>query len=59
LYGKELGEETLILYPAIQGGVPARVSGREVVLLLPAGTLQQIQAKVKEVREAKPVKPEK
>jgi hypothetical protein len=35
------------------------VSGRDVVLLLPPDTLQQIQAKVKEVREAKAVKPEK
>jgi hypothetical protein len=56
LRGKELGTETLILYPAIPEGVPARVSGRDVVLLLPADTLQQIQAKVKGVREAKPVK---
>lgn len=56
LRGKELGDETLTLYPPIQGGVPARVSGRDVVLLLPADTLQQIQAKVKGVREAKPVK---
>jgi hypothetical protein len=59
LHGKELGDETLTLYPAIPGGVPARVSGRDVVLLLPADTLQQIQAKVKEVREAKAVKPER
>ena len=56
LRGKELGDETLTLYPPAQGGVPARVSGRDVALLLPADLLQQIQAKVKEVREAKPVK---
>jgi hypothetical protein len=56
LHGKDLGEERLTLYPVIPGGVPARVSGRDVVLLLPADTLQQIQAKVKEVREAKAVK---
>ncbi|HTG33836.1 MAG TPA: DUF4340 domain-containing protein [Thermoanaerobaculia bacterium] len=56
---KDAGNETLVLYPPVQGGVPARASGREVVLLLPADTLQQIQAKVKAVREAKSVKPEK
>jgi hypothetical protein len=56
---KDAGNETLILYPPVQGGVPARASGREVVLLLPADALQQIQAKVKAVREAKAVKPEK
>ena len=55
---RDAGNETLILYPPVQGGVPARASGREVVLLLPADTLQQIQAKVKAVREAKAVKPE-
>jgi hypothetical protein len=56
---KDAGNETLILYPPVQGGVPARASGREVVLLLPADALQQIQAKVKAVREAKAVKPER
>jgi hypothetical protein len=56
LHGKELGDETLTLYPAIKDGVPARVSGRDVALLLPADTLQQIQAKLKGVREAKAVK---
>jgi len=56
LHGKELGDETLTLYPPAKDGVPARVSGRDVVLLLPADALQQIQAKVKGVREAKPVK---
>jgi hypothetical protein len=56
LHGKELGDETLTLYPPLKDGVPARVSGRDVVLLLPADTLQQIQAKVKGVREAKAVK---
>ncbi len=59
LRGKGLGDETLTLYPATPQGVPARVSGRDVILLLPADTLQQIQTKVKEVREAKAVKPEK
>jgi hypothetical protein len=54
---KDAGNETLTLYPPVAGGVPARASGRDVVLLLPADTLQQIQAKVKAVREAKPTKP--
>jgi hypothetical protein len=53
------GNETLTLYPAIAGGVPARASGRNVVLLLPAETLGQIQSKVKEVQGAKAVAPEK
>ena len=56
---KDMGNETLTLYPPVQGGVPARASGREVVLLLPADALQQIQNKVKAVREAKAVKPER
>jgi hypothetical protein len=54
---KDAGNETLTLYPPVPGGVPARASGRDVVLLLPADTLQQIQAKVKAVREAKATKP--
>jgi len=56
LHGKELGEETLTVYPPVKDGVPARVSGRDVALLLPADTLQQIQTKLKGVREAKAVK---
>ena len=56
---KDAGTETLTLYPPIKEGVPARTSGRDVVLLLPADTLQQIQAKVKAVQEAKATKPEK
>jgi hypothetical protein len=54
---KDAGNETLTLYPPVAGGVPARASGRDVVLLLPADTLQQIQAKVTAVREAKATKP--
>ena len=53
------GNETLTFYPTIDGGVPVRASGRNVVLLLPADILGQIQAKVKEVEGAKPVAPEK
>ena len=56
LHGKELGNETLTLYPPVKDGVPARVSGRDVALLLPADTLSQIQAKLKGVRDAKAVK---
>jgi hypothetical protein len=52
---KDAGEETITLYPAAQGGVPARVGGRNVVLLLPADTLGQVRGKVAEVRNAKPV----
>jgi len=56
---RDAGKETLTLYPPVQGGAPARASGRESVLMLPADTFQKIQAKVKDVREARPVKPEK
>jgi hypothetical protein len=52
---KEAGEETLTFYPATPQGVPAKASGRNVVLLLPADALQQIRQKVKDVREAKAV----
>jgi hypothetical protein len=52
---KEAGEETLTLYPLTLQGLPARASGRDVVLLLPGDKLQEIRQKVKDVREAKPV----
>jgi hypothetical protein len=55
---KDAGEETITLYPAAQGGIPARVSGRNVVLLLPAATLGEVRAKVAEARNAKPVEEE-
>ncbi len=48
--------ETLSLYPVVAAGVPARVSGRSVVLLLPAERLGEIQGKLAEVRKAAPVK---
>lgn len=47
------GTEALTLYPAVPEGVPARASGRPSVLLLPPGTLEDVQKKVKDVREAK------
>ncbi|HEX6861606.1 MAG TPA: hypothetical protein VF414_02260, partial [Thermoanaerobaculia bacterium] len=56
LKGKDVGEETLTLYPPVAAGVPARASGRDPVLLLPAGTLGEIQGKLAEVRKAPPVK---
>jgi hypothetical protein len=59
LRGKEAGEETMILYPPQAQGVPARVSGRGVILLLQADALKQIQDKLADVRAAKPVPPEK
>lgn len=52
---KEAGEETLTFYPATPQGVPAKASGRDVVLLLPADALQQVRDRLKEVREAKAV----
>jgi hypothetical protein len=56
---KDAGDETLTLYPAGKDGVPARASGRDAVLLLPADALREIQEKLKAVREAKAVKAEK
>jgi hypothetical protein len=58
LHTKE-GDETLTLYPEQKDGAPARASGRDTVLLLPAATLKQIQAKLQDVKTAKPEKPEK
>ncbi len=54
LHSKE-GDETLTLYPEQKEGVPARASGRDAVLLLPADALRQIQAKLQEVKTAKAV----
>lgn len=55
LNSKDAGDETLTLYPPVAAGVPARAAGRDLVLLLPAGTLGEIQGKLAEVRKAKPV----
>ena len=53
-------DETLILYPPTpQGPVPARASGRDVILLLPKATLDDLQKQVAIVRSAKPEAPAK
>jgi hypothetical protein len=47
------GEETLTLHaPLADGGLPARVSGRDAVLLLPASTAEELAAKIGAVRAA-------
>ncbi len=48
------GEETLTLGNTTGDHVPARVSGRDVVLMLPAKTATDVEAKVAAVRLAKP-----
>lgn len=55
LDAKAAGKETLMLYAARPGGTPARVSGRDVVLFLPGDKLQEIQARLGDVRGAKPL----
>lgn len=55
LEGREDRSETLGLYPAIDGDSPATVSGRQAVLLLPAKTVEDLQAKITAVRAAQPV----
>jgi hypothetical protein len=52
---KDAGKETLTLYPAVAAGTPARVNGRDVVLLLPGDKLQEIQGKWAEVKKARPL----
>jgi uncharacterized ParB-like nuclease family protein len=56
---KDAGKETLLLYPAVAAGTPAKVSGRGVVLLLPGDKLAEIQGKWAEVKKAQPLKEEK
>lgn len=53
LDAKAAGKETLTLYPTRADGVPARVSGRDVVLLLPKEKVQEILARLGDVRGAK------
>lgn len=55
LGGKEAAAETITLFAGTPQGVPARVSGRNAVLILPAGKLQEIRERLKTVREAKPL----
>ena len=52
---KDAGTETITLYPPAAGGAPARVGGRDTVLVLPADTLQKIQDRLKDVRTARGV----
>jgi Domain of unknown function (DUF4340) len=62
LKGGQAGSETISLYPPLAGathGVPARVSGRDTVLLLPEAKLKEIRDRVDAVRAAKPLPPEK
>ena len=53
LRAKDAGTETITLYPPAAGGVPARVGGRDTVLVLPADTLQKVQDRLKDVRTAR------
>ncbi len=48
-------EETLTLYPELDGRVPARTSDREVVLLLPASTAEDVRDRIEQVRSAEPL----
>jgi uncharacterized protein DUF4340 len=62
LKGGQAGSETITLYPPLTGathGVPARVSGRDTVLLLPEPKLKEIRDRVDAVRAAKSLPPEK
>lgn len=62
LKGGQAGSETITLYPPLAGathGVPARVSGRDTVLLLPEPKLKEIRDRIDAVRAAKPLPPEK
>lgn len=52
---KERGQETLKLYLSVAAGTPATASDRELILILPPTTLGEIQAKLAEIRKAKPV----
>jgi hypothetical protein len=55
LGSKSKGQETLKLYPPVAAGTPATATDRDLILLLPPGTLGEIQGKLAEVRKAKPV----
>lgn len=49
------GQETLKLFAPVAAGTPATASDRDLILLLPSGTLGEVQGKLAEVRKAKPV----
>lgn len=59
LDAKTAGKERLTLYPARADGAPARVSGRDVVLLLPKDKLQEVLARWGDVRGAKKLEEKK
>lgn len=59
LDAKAAGKETVTLYPTRADGVPARVSGRDVVVLLPKEKVQEILARLGDVRGAKVLAEEK
>lgn len=59
LDAKDAGKETLTLHPVRADGAPARVSGRDPVLLLPKDKLQEIQARLGDVRGAKKLEEKK
>jgi hypothetical protein len=62
LRGGQAGNETITVYPPLGGaghGVPARVSGRDTVLLLPEAKLKEMQDRLTTLRAAPPLPPEK
>jgi hypothetical protein len=52
---KSKGQETLKLFAPVAAGTPATASDRDLILLLPSGTLGEVQGKLAEVKKAKPV----
>jgi hypothetical protein len=50
-------EETLTLHPAEGDVVPARVSGRDLTLLLPKSAADDVTSKVGALRAVQPVTP--
>ncbi len=56
--GEDAPAETLRLHaPLADGRSPATVEGRDTVLLLPAGTVSDLQVKLEELRQAEPDRP--
>jgi len=56
----QVGPETIDVFPpTASGAVPAKVSGRDVVLLLPAGKQKDLADKLAAVRSEKPLPPDK